>query len=118
MKENVYNMKDIGENNDGYHSFNELYEHRHLLFLNLINHRLDAWKSAKHSDASMYNGYFIAGTILDSGKDISYHLPDKYWNHCHCKHLAFAPNWDGHTPKDVCDRLLENLELDNEDIRK
>jgi hypothetical protein len=38
--------KDMGDVSDGYHTFNELYEHRHMLFLMLMYSRCqDAWYS-------------------------------------------------------------------------
>lgn len=101
-------MKDIGENHDGYHTFNELYEHRHLLFLNLIKDNKKAWKSKKHKDGTMYDDMFIAGLELENGI-ITYHLPIKYWQLCRVYEIETAPEWDGHTPQDVCDRLLRNL---------
>lgn len=100
-------MKDIGENHDGYHTFNELYEHRHLLFLNLARFE-KAWKSLYHADGTMFEDMFIAGVELDSGV-ITYHLPIKYWRLCKAIDLQNAPKWDGHTPQDVCNRLLSNL---------
>lgn len=101
-------MKNIGTNHDGYHTFNELYEHRHLLFLNLIKCNKTAWKSKKHADGTMYDDMFIAGIKLLTG-DIAYHLPLKYWELADVLDIAFAPEWHGYTGQDVCDRLLKNL---------
>lgn len=101
-------MKDIGENHDGYHTFNELYEHRYLLFLNFIKCHTKAWKSKLHSDGTMFEDNFIAGIELQNGM-ITYHIPSKYWMLCDVYELKNAPEWDGHTSKDVCDRLLRNL---------
>lgn len=102
-------MKDLGTNHDGYHTFNELYVHRHLLFLNLVKYNKNiSWKSLYHSDGTMFDDMFIAGIKFDNGL-ITYHLPMKYWKLCDCFDLTNAPEWDGHTPQDVCDRLLRNL---------
>lgn len=103
-----------GETSDGYHSFNELYEHRHALFLALADSTLDiSWMSKKHHDESEMEGWFIAGIRLKEG-DISYHLPMRLWNAC--ANGAFvvlpkAPPWDGHTSKDVIDRLTKYATL-------
>lgn len=99
-----------GETSDGYHTFNELYEHRHALFMALANSTLDiSWMSKKHNDGSEMDGWFVAGIKLDEG-DISYHLPMRLWNAC--ANAAFvvlpkAPPFDGHTSKDVVDRLMK-----------
>lgn len=95
----------VGAVSDGAHSFNDLYEHRDSLFgaLCLISGSY-AWKSREHSDGSRYDGYFIAGLELPSGQ-ISYHIPEKYYLDFPAEPLLKAPEWDGHTPKDVVSRL-------------
>jgi hypothetical protein len=95
-----------GEVSDGYHTFNELYEHRHLLFILVANQLTTAWKSRLHDDGASYDGWFIAGIQLPTG-DISYHLPLNKWNICKCKTLEKAPKWDGHTSQDVLERLKQ-----------
>ena len=59
---------------DGYHTFKELYEHRVVLFVALITALTQqeyhpsnkiCWKSKKHSDGTMYDGWFIAGIGLE-----------------------------------------------------
>ena len=97
--------KEIGETSDGYHTFNELYEHRHLLFAQLVQ-----WKSKKHSDGTMFDGWFIAGINKEKGKQITYHIPMRLWDSFKCEELENAPEWDGHTPNDVIERL-KTLEL-------
>jgi hypothetical protein len=68
---------DMGEVSDGYHTFNELYEHRITLFITLCNvieaaklngtfSQLNshiAWKSKKHSDGepAYGGGWFVLG---------------------------------------------------------
>ena len=90
---------------DGYHTFNELYEHRFALFANLVA-ITDAWKSKKHFDGTMYDGWFIAGINKEKGKQISYHIPVRLWNSFKCEVLDVAPEWDGHTSEDVLKRLI------------
>jgi hypothetical protein len=98
----------IGDMSDGYHTFNELYEHRHMLFIALGNQeQLKSWKSRKHDDGSSFDGWFIAGINLKSGV-ITYHLPECHWNLCiNFEELEKAPKWDGHTSDDVLVRLRE-----------
>lgn len=47
---------------DGYHTFEELYDHRCLLFIQLIG-LLPAFSFASycHSDETVWEGWFIAG---------------------------------------------------------
>ena len=99
------NKKFVQYVSDGYHTFKELYEHRHALFIALLSVIDNAWKSLKHHDGSSFEGYFIAGIELN-GKMISYHLPNELWAYVHATPLDFAPEWDGHTPADVVERLM------------
>lgn len=96
---------DIGEVSDGYHTFNELYHHRALLFASLVNMvPEDAWKSKLHDDGTMYDGMFIVGIETFEGQ-ASYHYDMKYWNAFNCKELPNAPKFDGHTPEIAINRL-------------
>lgn len=101
---------EVGEVSDGYHTFNELYQHRHTLFIALMRAYPEiSWRSRLHHDGSKFEGWFIAGMDLN-GKQITYHLPDtdEYWqllNHIGIKELDKAPEWDGHTSGEVVRRL-------------
>jgi hypothetical protein len=104
---------EIGSVSDGYHSFDELYDHRCLLFLAVQDLWCDtpgcddnrcAWKSRWHHDDTGFEGWFIAGLTLPQGQ-ISYHIPEKFWDHCRARELERAPEWDGHTSQDVLERL-------------
>jgi hypothetical protein len=99
------NEKRVQYVSDGHHTFKELYDHRHALFIALLSVMDHAWKSLKHDDGSSFEGYFIAGIELN-GKMISYHLPNELWDHVHATPLDCAPEWDGHTPADVVERLM------------
>lgn len=107
-------MKVTGDTSDGYHTFNELYEHRHLLFMNMLylvwqqGHR-NVWKSLKHSDGSILGDWFIAGINEQAGEQITYHLPIKYWSLCPGDIKTAAPEYDGHTSSDVAYRLRRRL---------
>ena len=104
LPENV----DIGDVSDGFHTFNELYAHRCLLFLHLLYaHPHTGWRARYHADGSRYDGWFIAGLHLPSGP-ISYHLPERDWallDACPCATLDTAPPWDGHDSHEVIQRL-------------
>lgn len=105
------------EASDGYHTFGELYEHRIVLFITLCR-TLDVleielgkgigrcWKSKYHSDGTSWDGWFIAGIDKEKGEQKTYHLPISYWNKLDIQELDKAPEWDGHTPNDVINRLL------------
>lgn len=95
-----------GKISDGYHTFDELYAHRIMLFLCLMKFNKDiSWKSRKHSDGTSYEGWFIAGMNLPTGT-ITYHIADQFWNMIDdINHLEVAPEWDGHTSDDVIRRL-------------
>ena len=98
---------DPGEISDGYHTFNELYQHRHALFLALLKER-GGWACRTHADGTMYEGQFIAGMDLD-GRQISYHLPVELWAIADDLGVVVdeMPEWDGHSSDDVALRLLE-----------
>lgn len=99
----------VGQVSDGYHTFDELYEHRCLLFCLAQRCTLKTWKSKKHDDGTEFEGWFIAGIDLPTGT-ISYHLPLSMWNLCPASEYPLAPKWDGHTPSDVCQRIKKYLE--------
>jgi len=96
---------------DGYHTFDELYEHRCLLFIALANASpmMHPWKSKAHDDGFGYEGWFIAGMTLPTGP-ITYHLPDRYWDLLRVPTLSKSPKWDGHTSQDVIERLRGSIE--------
>ena len=97
--------KERGEISDGYHSFAELYEHRHALFIVCCrSNPALAWKSWLHDDGSDYPGWFIAGLNLPGG-NVTYHLPSRLWDELNVRELERAPEWDGHTSRDVIERL-------------
>lgn len=100
--------KDIGDVSDGYHTFDELYYHRMILFSIICNtYKDNSWKSKLHNDGTMYDGMFIVGITTPEG-DYTYHYDNKYWDMFDVKILDNAPEWDGHKPKDIV-RLLSLL---------
>ncbi len=109
------------EVSDGYHTMDELYEHRIALFIALLRTKQDIddmenarrtvpiysiWRSETHSDGTKFDGWFILGIGKETGKQISYHLPLSKWSETDfVETLDRAPEWDGHTPSDVLERL-------------
>jgi hypothetical protein len=112
---------DPGGISDGYHTFDELYEHRHVLFLSLV--RLvpsAAWMARKHEDGSELEGWFVAGLLTAHGM-VTYHLPERLWQIALCtgiKVMDRAPKWDGHTADDVISRLTKGILEGSPFIRK
>lgn len=91
---------------DGYHTFDELYAHRDLLFILLMQaNREKAWYADRHHNGSSFPDHFLGGIDLPTGT-ITYHLPECRRNFCaSLRHLDLAPEWDGHTPSDVLNRM-------------
>lgn len=109
-----FNISDIGDFSDGYHTFNELYHQRAVLFATIVNQNKNiAWKSYRHEDGELCfgGGWFIVGVDTPEGS-YTYHYENKYWDIFECKELERSKHWDGHTDKDVT-RLLSLPNLDN-----
>lgn len=95
--------------NDGFHTFDELYEHRNALMLALMKQMPNlSWFTKKHDDGTMYEGFFLVGIDLDTGQ-ISYHIHQRYWETAVKTGATQREKscWDGHTSGDVITRLLE-----------
>ena len=99
---------EVGKVSDGYHTFDELYEHRCILFVALMKTNPDiSWRANNHDDGSSFDGWFVAGMELMTG-DVTYHLPNNMWemlDNVGIKTSNKAPKWDGHTAGDVVKRL-------------
>lgn len=99
----IVRTKDIS---DGYHTFNDLYHHRAILFSVIVKgHKEQAWKSLNHHDGTMFENMFIVGIDTPAGQYTYHYNIEPYWNLFDCKVLDNAPVWDGHKPSDI-DRLL------------
>lgn len=95
-----------GEFSDGYHTFNELYHHRAVLFSVVCNQNpLCSWKSKKHHDGTMYDGMFIVGINTPEGQATYHYDIDPYWDMFTVPEAEFAPEWDGHTPAEAIRRI-------------
>ncbi len=81
--------KKLQDLSDGYHTFQDMYDERAVLFLSLcklikensyMSHRLFLWKSRKESIGRKIEGYFLVGITNSDGSMISYHLENKWWD--------------------------------------
>ena len=96
-----FDVERIGLIGDGYHTLDDLYYHRMVLFSVICNTYKDkAWKSLKHSDGTMYDDYFIVGVVTPEG-DYTYHYHIDHWRDFDVKEIDSAPVWDGHKPEDI-----------------
>jgi len=90
-----------GSTSDGYHTFDELYYHRMVLFSIIVNsNKNSSWKSKLHHDGTMYDDYFIVGVETNEGQ-YTYHYHIDNWDLFDCEVWRFAPRWDGHKPEDI-----------------
>lgn len=115
IENNIKKMEEgkMGEVSDGDHTFNDLYNHRVVLYASLCNllansDRYDVWKTWNHDDGSSFDGWFLVGVKTPSG-EISYHCEEKYFDFFHCKEIEKAPPFDGYTSDDVLGRLIEEF---------
>ena len=97
---------------DGYHSFKELYDHRTALFIALCKVVSETsndpvWRSFAHFDGSTIDGWFVLGIGVEPGRQVTYHLPKKFWDQCEfATAVPKVPAFDNHSGKDVIERLL------------
>ena len=97
-----------GNTSDGSHTFNELYHHRAVLFAMICNQNSTiAWKAKKHNDGTMFDGMFVVGIETPQGQATYHYDISPYWDYFKVKELEIAPIWDGHTPSQAIDRILE-----------
>lgn len=99
----------LGNLSDGYHTYNELYHHRAVLFATICKRNpMLAWKSKKHHDGSMYDGMFIVGVNTPAGQATYHYDIDPYWDKYFgdVEELENAPEWDGHTPNQAIERIF------------
>jgi len=90
-----------GEASDGYHTFNELYYHRMVLFSVICHaYKNKDWKSKQHDDGTMFDNHFIVGVETPEGQ-YTYHYSMEHWDAFNVKELEKAPEWDGHKPEDI-----------------
>lgn len=101
---------------DGYHTFGELYRYRMLYNAWAVR----AWilmgykvvKSHKHSNGEECFGgkNFVVHAELPTGQ-VTNHYGNEYWDMFDCPAVETEPEYDGHTPRIVADRLEQSLFL-------
>lgn len=113
----IETQRQNGTLSDGFHTFNDLYYQRCILFATICNlNKNIAWKSKKHNDGKKCfdsDQWFIVGIDTPEGT-YTYHYEIKYWDLFTIQELEKGKEWDGHTEKDVT-RLLS---LINNNISK
>lgn len=116
-----------GSTSDGYHTFDELYEHRTGLLAALCNSCVAVmeccgstdisgriFKSHRHHDGEMLEGYFIVGVNCkreEKDPDLwaTWHCQEKWWCQFMVPVVERAPEWDGHTPSEALQRLINKF---------
>lgn len=99
----LINTKDIS---DSYHTFEQLYHDRAILFAIICNtYKEKAFKSKLHADGTMFDDMFIVGLYTPEGTYTYHYNIEPYWDMYDVKEIEFAPEWDGHTREDI-DRLF------------
>jgi hypothetical protein len=97
------------EISDGFHTFDELYDHRRALTAALAK-VLPSWRSKAHhpEDSPMFEGgYFIVGIDLPGVGTVTYHYKLTHWDDfTGVDELEHAPRWDKAAPADTVTRLL------------
>jgi hypothetical protein len=106
-------MENVGEISDGYHSFSELYEHRHALFGHLLHqYKSCAFKTWRDDKKKKIDGWFIAGVNTLQGQ-ITYHIPGRLWGsplYNNITEIEFNEYYDQHESCDVL-RRLHNIKI-------
>jgi hypothetical protein len=95
---------------DGFHTFDELYEHRNTLFMALCKamqlQNKPVWRTQYYSNGTHIEGWFLLGINKDQGRQITYHLPMSKWDDCSfARVMERAPEFDGHISADVVERI-------------
>lgn len=109
---NFFGEKDNLHVSDGYHSMDDLYEHRMALtaaLTNMINFEggLTTFKARQHYDGTMFEGQFIVVIVTPEGQ-ISYHYDLKDWDNFKIPEFEKSPiPYDGHGANEVIKRLLK-----------
>jgi len=108
----IEGQRKSGDLSDGYHTFNELYEHRHRLWILICNGwRKLSFKTRLNSEKEKWDGWFILGLNHPELGQISYHLPDRLWDACKVGEVAYNAHYDGHSSTDVLSRLNDFSQL-------
>lgn len=118
LKEEYIEIENYDEISDGYHTFNELYEFRKIYNACLFNEwakteAIPVYKSKRHytGEECFGGGWFIVVAETPFGQ-ISNHYELKDWDlfQVPCAEKSLV-EFDGHTSKDVLERLEKTTEL-------
>lgn len=100
-----------GQVSDGYHTFDELYAHRCRLFVALLlcadtftGYESAPFKTRCDDKGNTIPGWFIGGMDTPHGQ-ITYHLPDEWWDKLPIRAEPMNFGYDGHTSADALERL-------------
>lgn len=108
IKANDGSVKNLS---DGYHTFDELYNHRALLFASLCmtTFKHCSWKSLLHHDPDdpMFDKMFIVGIETPYGQATYHYNIDPYWSMFNVREVPRAPKFDGHSPTDAINRIYK-----------
>lgn len=100
-----------GDISDGYHTFDELYEHRVLLFIAALN--AGAFKAHTVCEEHYPGWDCITAYTPGINNQISYHVPMKYrWAYEHLSRISKEKQeeiFDGHDSKLVAHRIEMSL---------
>lgn len=101
-----------GKTSDGHHTFDELYDYRMAYHA----HAAAGWaaagipvvKSLRHSDGELCfgGGWFIVVADLPTGQ-VSNHYREEHWALFDVPEVDLPSEYDGHTPADALQRLLD-----------
>ena len=103
---NMLSSGNRGGLSDGYHTFDELYRHRIMLWI--LTAKMLQQKDYPVYKFHHYEGWFCLGAETPCGQ-ISYHIPESQWHLCDFA-IERQPEFDGHTSKDVEERLRKVIE--------
>lgn len=99
----IAGVSDIGDVSDGYHTFNDLYHQRAVLFATIVNTYPElSWKTIRHEDGELcFGGGWFLVTIETPDGAYGYHYEMQYWDLFDCDEIERAKPWDGYDESDV-----------------
>lgn len=108
----IAGVSDIGDVSDGYHTFNDLYHQRAVLFATIVNTHPDlSWKTIRHEDGELcFGGGWFLVTIETPDGAYGYHYEMQYWDLFDCDEIERAKPWDGYDEYDVM-RLMSLVDV-------
>ena len=100
----IAKVDDVGKLSDGYHTYDDLYFQRLVLWQRICrDHKDKCWKTKCDENGKPWydgKGWFLIAVDTPKGQ-YSYHYPMKEWDRFDVKELPKAKHFDGHTSKDV-----------------